>query len=209
MQINANSPSPTSADERAVSRRTVLRAAAVLGSASVAGLLPAPALASSTATRLPTLPFGPSIEDLGPYDDFRGCQSGDRIGVVAFKDFLHEHYPDRGWGIGRSCSAGFGSPRSLHKEGRALDWMRNVNRPAEKAEADEVIEWLLATDQHGHRYAMARRLGITQIIWNRRIWASYRPSWQPATAYGGHIDHVHFSFNWAGARRETSFWRAP
>jgi hypothetical protein len=55
---------------------------------------------------------------------------------------------------------------------------------------------------------MARRLGVMYIIWNGRIWGSYRAAegWR---SYGGanpHTDHVHFSFSRAGALKQTSYW---
>jgi hypothetical protein len=49
------------------------------------------------------------------------------------------------------------------------------------------------------------------IIWNKKIWGAYASSagWRPYSCSGVtgcHQDHVHFSFNWAGARAQTSFW---
>jgi hypothetical protein len=72
------------------------------------------------------------------------------------------------------------------------------------------LNWLLATDQYNNKHAMARRLGIMYIIWNRQIWASSRASegWRPYTRDNPHTDHIHFSFSWAGARRQTTWWTA-
>jgi hypothetical protein len=55
---------------------------------------------------------------------------------------------------------------------------------------------------------MARRLGVMYIIYNRRIWASYRAEegWRPYVGASPHTDHIHFSFSWAGARKQTSYW---
>jgi hypothetical protein len=60
----------------------------------------------------------------------------------------------------------------------------------------------------GRRFAMARRLGVMYIIHNRRIWGSYRATegWRPYVGANPHTDHVHFSFSWAGARKQTSYW---
>jgi hypothetical protein len=52
------------------------------------------------------------------------------------------------------------------------------------------------------------------IIWNHQIWKSYPSNGLPAGswhAYGGddpHSDRVHFSFSWAGALRQTSWWNS-
>jgi hypothetical protein len=55
---------------------------------------------------------------------------------------------------------------------------------------------------------MVRRLGVMYIIYNRRIWASYRAEegWRPYVGANPHTDHIHFSFSWAGARKQTSYW---
>ncbi|GKQ39634.1 hypothetical protein [Streptomyces sp. A012304] len=49
------------------------------------------------------------------------------------------------------------------------------------------------------------------MIWNRRIWMANRPGagWQPYRGANPHTDHVHFSFSWAGARKETSWRKGP
>jgi hypothetical protein len=55
---------------------------------------------------------------------------------------------------------------------------------------------------------MARRLGIMYIIWDHRIWTaqSGTEGWRRYTGRNQHVDHVHFSFGWPGARADTSFW---
>ena len=55
---------------------------------------------------------------------------------------------------------------------------------------------------------MARRFGINYIIWNRQQWKAWAPE-RGWTAYYGvspHTDHIHFSFNWDGAYKRTSWW---
>ena len=44
-----------------------------------------------------------------------------------------------------------------------------------------------------------------------QIWRAYKAleGWQPYTGSNPHTDHVHFSFSWAGAKKQTSFWTAP
>jgi hypothetical protein len=162
--------------------------------------------ASLPATAAPTAPrsYGPPIEAMSPYQGQHLCSPAAKPGVVAFRDLVLRSYPGtRSLGISRACTVG---GRSEHKEGRAFDWGVNVARPAEKAAADELLRWLHATDRYGNRFANARRLGVQYVIWNRRIWSSYAPTWR---AYGGpspHTDHVHVSFNWPGANKQTSFW---
>jgi hypothetical protein len=156
----------------------------------------------------PTPDRGPRIEPLAPYDPVRSCPStADRYskpGVVAFRDLLNATYGSHWSNILRSCTGG----PSEHWAGRALDWSLNAGRASDRATADDIFRWLFATDRYGNRYAMARRLGVMYIIWNGRIWGSYRAGegWR---SYGGvnpHTDHIHFSFSRAGALKQTSYW---
>lgn len=102
-------------------------------------------------------------------------------------------------GIDRNCSTG----TSEHKEGRAVDWMVNVNNTAQREAAADFLSWLTADGG-----AEARRLGVMYVIYNSRIWSIYRLSegWRSYTGYSPHTDHVHISLSWAGARASTSFW---
>ena len=115
-------------------------------------------------------------------------------------------YPGtRSLGIVRACSVG---GRSEHKEGRAFDWGGlRASSAADRAKVNNFTTWLFATDKD-QPPAMARRLGIQYVIWNKRIWGSYNASagWRPYTGANKHTDHVHISFTWAGARKNTSFW---
>jgi len=101
---------------------------------------------------------------------------------------------------------------SEHEEGRALDYMLDANNAADRAVANDFLGWLLATDQYGNQHAMARRLGVMYIIWNRQIWGAYRASegWRTYSCDGTpgscHTNHIHISFSWAGALRQTTWW---
>jgi peptidoglycan hydrolase-like protein with peptidoglycan-binding domain len=55
---------------------------------------------------------------------------------------------------------------------------------------------------------MAKRFGINYIIWNRQMWRAYDPArgWAPYYGVSPHTDHIHFSFNWDGAYKRTSWW---
>lgn len=149
--------------------------------------------------------FGPQIDAYARYEGQDRCLSTEQPGVRDFRAILQRHYGANGGGILRACNQG---GRSEHKEGRAYDWMLNANNASDRAKADEFLDWLLATDAHGNRHAMARRFGVMYIIWNGRTWSAYRPNdgWTRYTGADPHTDHIHFSFSWAGARRETSFW---
>ncbi|MEU9874043.1 hypothetical protein AB0C87_40000 [Actinomadura sp. NPDC048021] len=150
--------------------------------------------------------FGPQIDPYARYEGQQDCDPAAKPGVAAFRDLVLAAYPEtHDLGISREC--GRGGP-SEHKEGRAWDWGVDVHTQAHIAA--DLIDWLLATDRHGNPHALARRFGIMYMIWNRRMWEAYRPDagWRPYTGDNPHTNHVHFSFNWAGARKETTWWTA-
>ncbi|MGO1055465.1 discoidin domain-containing protein [Crossiella sp. CA198] len=160
------------------------------------------------AAPLPPAPtFGQAIEDY-PYRDPAptGCASGAQAGTLDWKDFLLRHYPNtRNLGIFVCNTAGGAGG---HDEGRAFDWGVNANNPVERDQAETVLGWLLAPDRFGNQHALARRIGIRFIIWNRRILHLNQQdkSWRPYSGASPHTDHVHFEMTWAGARRQTSWW---
>ncbi len=151
--------------------------------------------------------YGPAIEATADYEPQTTCSPRAKPGVVAFSKLLLRTYPStRSMGIARSCSVG---GTSEHKEGRAFDWGVSAGSAADRKRVRNLVRWLLQTDRHGNEYAMARRLGIQYMIWNKRIWRAYSADsgWSAYTGSSPHTDHVHFSFSWKGARKNTSFWK--
>jgi len=179
------------------------RAGVVAIVATVGGML---TLAVPSTHALPQPSFaGAPIDPYAPYQGQTTCEPTPKPGVVDFQDILLLDYPGRDLGISRDCSVG---GRSEHKEGRALDFAFNVNDPTQAAQANTVLDWLLATDAAGNPHAFMRRFGIMYIIWNRRIFRASNPGagWQPYSGTSPHTDHIHFSFAWNGARKQTSWW---
>jgi hypothetical protein len=195
--------------------RTAARRTLALGLAAfaLAALVPQGAVAAPQAPS-----FGPIIEDYAEYVGQRRCRPKPKPGVVAFQEALELAYPDSTWfNISRSCRDG---GQSEHKEGRALDWSRNAAVRSELATVKDLFAWLFATDAHGNTDAMARRLGLMYVIWNRKMWSAWSGEWEVFCVQRGrkckdpdsravmhaHRDHVHFSFSWPGARKQTSYW---
>ncbi len=193
-------------------------AAIVLGgglatAGTVGAAAPASAAASVPATPA-TLPSG--IEDLARYVPADSCDALAKPGTIAFAEQL-KSATGVGYTIPRNCGSDALST-SEHYDGRAVDWFTTIRDSTSKAKATAVINWLLATDAAGHQYANARRLGVMYIIWNNKIWGSYRASegWREysgcsaltSTAYDTtcHRNHVHFSLSWEGAHERTSWW---
>jgi len=185
-------------------RRGRAHIALMLASLTLFGVFAGVAPTSKAAPTTPS--FGPVIDDYQPYDGQDTCKSEEQPGVKDFRTLVLQTYPGtRNVGIHRECNIGAGSE---HKEGRAWDWGVNVNIPSEKAAAEDLLVWLLKTDAYGNKHANARRLGIMYVIWNHEIWKSYQSEkgWQPYDGPNPHTDHVHFSFSWAGAKRDTTWW---
>lgn len=177
------------------------------------------AVASMPAVAAPRAPrFGPLIEDYAGYVAPVRCRPAPKPGVEAFAALLEDAYPDTAWiGISRECE---GTPTSDHQEGRALDWGRDATDEDDRESVEDLFAWLFAEDRHGNADAIARRLGISYVIWNRRIWGSWAAEWdvycvkKPAgcrdpdsrALLNPHTDHVHISFGWDGARMLTTYW---
>jgi hypothetical protein len=175
-----------------------------------------PAVRGNPADRLTRVP----VDDFR-YDFARHCTRGPRAGTLALQHWLERHFRGIPWGIMRCEKLGHGD-YSLHAEGRALDWHLDVHRAGDRAEAKRLIGLLLAPDRLGNPAALARRIGVQEIIWDCRTWWAGAEELGPYSAcYGrhgkrrrhvddttAHRNHVHIGLNRRGAARLTSFWKA-
>jgi len=180
--------------------------AATMLLALTASLLPLVLSTAAAAARpQPVTPsFGRAIEDYAPYEGNTVCDPVDRPGVTKLARLIRQTYgSDESIGTSRGpCYT-----PSEHNDGRALDWMIDVSNRAEKAKADAFLSWLLATDKYGNKDAMARRLGVMYIIFNKRIWRPYSPrGWGAYDGTNPHTDHIHISLSYDGSSARTSFW---
>ena len=163
--------------------------------------------ARSGMEREPVTPRFPSeIEPYPAYDGQSTCSPVAKPGMVAYRDMVMAAYPGTtSYGISRDCGIG---GTSEHKEGRAWDWANDATTAAGRQRVANFLDWLLRTDEYGHPHAMARRLGVMYIIWNRRIFRLYRASegWTTYSGSSPHTDHVHVSLTRRGGAGRTSFW---
>ena len=159
---------------------------------------PAPAPAP-VAPAAPQKALPAALDVRTPYEAQVSCDPSDKPGVTAFAALMKSTYKSGLTGISRTCQG----DTSEHYDGRALDWMLSANDPKQKAIADSVVTWLSANNG-----AMARRFGISYIIWNRTMWREYAPErgWAAYSGSSPHTDHIHFSFSWDGAMARTSWW---
>ncbi len=197
-------------------RRLVLLVALI-----VAALAPA----AAHAFRLPE-PLGPLrgnpaealarvAADPETYDPARRCDPTPKPGVVAFARWLGTWGHGAYWGSYR-CERWGPRSASLHAENRAIDWHLDARRPADRAAAALLLTVLLAPDRAGTPHALARRMGVEELIWDCSYWsagmADFRP-YGPCRRRGvdrttAHRDHVHIGFSRAGAAGRTTFWLA-
>jgi len=151
------------------------------------------------------VPLAPSkalpaaVDASTPYEGQVSCDPRPKPGVTAFAALMKARYRTGYIGTYRPCQG----DTSEHYEGRAMDWMLNSTNAGQKAIANSVVSWLTASSG-----VMARRFGISYIIWNHKVWKGYRNSsvWTAYTGSVPHTDHVHFSFSWDGAMKRTSWW---
>ena len=187
--------------------RGVLRSCTVtLATAGiVGGLSPAAQAAPDNGPAAPVAASA-AIEPFATYQPQSTCDPSAKPGTLALANMLLEYYDaGRNGGISRDCSIG---GRSEHKEGRAFDWTLNVNRPEERAVAEQFITWLLDEGPNGDAAYNARRLGVMYVIWNGRIWSADHAArgWLQYRGPNPHTDHIHISLSWSGAMKRTSFW---
>ncbi|MFZ1362373.1 MAG: peptidoglycan-binding domain-containing protein [Candidatus Nanopelagicales bacterium] len=167
------------------------------------GKAPFPTPAANAVKAIPggkAAPAGKS-DPAGKYVPQTSCDPAEKPGITAFKKAVLKMYPkSKDWGSSRECAF---DGISEHLEGRAWDWHADASNKDGFAAAGNLLHWL--TKDKG---ANAKRLGIMYIGYNHRIWAIYRVNegWRQLNNSNPHTDHVHFSFTWRGAQKQTSFW---
>lgn len=149
---------------------------------------------------------GKAIEGYALYTPQSVCDPAAGAGTLGLRDLLLSRYPStKSLGISRDCAVG---GQSEHKEGRAFDWGADVNNRADAAAVNDFLTALFTTDKHGNKYALARRMGIMYVIWDRKIWGVYLAdeNWRPYSGPNPHTSHAHISLTLPGGRGETSYW---
>jgi hypothetical protein len=187
---------------------------ATLAVAATSVAAPYGRVAHNPADKLAALP----IDDYR-YDHAKRCRKHPTKGALAMVDWLQRNSGGVFWGIMR-CEKLGRRDYSLHSEGRAIDWHLDVHSATDRRDARHLILLLLATDRAGNPHALARRMGVQEIIWNCQSWWSGADRMGPySLCYdrkgkrkkvddtSAHRNHVHIGLNLEGARMHTSFWR--
>ncbi len=176
---------------------------------------PLPPVKDNPADKLVELP----IED-SRYDHARRCAKRTKPGVVALAEWLDANTRGVFWGSYR-CEKWGRDSASLHAENRAIDWHLDAAARAERKAADRLFRLLLAPDAAGNPQALARRMGVQELIWDCGYWGAgmtgFRPYGPCYTKRGklrrnvhktiAHRDHIHIGMSKPGAKALTSFWQ--
>ena len=136
--------------------------------------------------------------------------------LLALQRWLEANVRGVFWGSYRSEKWGKGQA-SLHAENRAIDWHLDAAVRADERAAEKLIRLLLAPDSAGNPQALARRMGVEELIWDCGYWAApmtqfseYPPCYgklkRKLNKTDAHRDHVHIGMTKRGAAARTSFW---
>lgn len=189
-----------------LSGRSTLRVKLLL--ASFAGLLVpvAPVLAVTV--------YETPVEEYADYQPQTKCRTTVRPGTNELSQWIDAEFAG-GDAIPslRRCKVG---GTSEHKEGRAIDWMMNASKKAQRLEVRRFLTRLFAEDADGNHAALARRMGVMYVIWNDHMYASYdrfsKRDYTPCkpvtrcSKTARHRDHVHISLSRAGGKGLTSWY---
>ena len=162
---------------------------------------------------------GIAIDDV-EYDEATRCSRREKPGVVAFIAWLQRNAEGVFWGSYR-CEKWGKHSASLHAENRAVDWHLDAAVASHRRHAKALISMMLAPDTEGNPQALARRMGVQEIIWDCAYWGagmSQFKDYSPCLSKSGrikkavqktvaHRDHIHFGLSKAGAAGRTSFWQ--
>jgi hypothetical protein len=173
-----------------------------------------PPVPGNPADRLAAVPI-----EAFRYDPATHCAAKARRGTSELIAWLQANARGAFWGSYRCEKWGPGSA-SLHAENRAVDWHLDVTDRAARREARRLTLLLVAPDRLGNPQALARRMGVEEIIWDCGYWAQGMAAFSPYRVCSdkrgrlkqrldptvAHRDHVHFGLTRAGAAGRTSFW---
>ena len=175
---------------------------------------PMPPVKNNPADALLDVP----IED-STYDTAAKCKNRKNPGIVAMSAWLGANTRGVFWGSYR-CEKWGKDSASLHAENRAIDWHLDAAVKADRKAADRLFRLLLAPDAAGNPQALARRMGVEELIFDCGYWGAGMTDFKPySVCYtrkgkprkkvdktAAHRDHVHIGMTKAGAKGSTSFW---
>ncbi len=148
--------------------------------------------------------WGKALDESASYQGQSACVAAPSRGIAKLRALALSTY-GRGASSATPRPCAYGA-QSEHKDGRAWDWMLNVNNRADKRVAADFLGWITGRGPSNVKGEMARRLGIMYVIFNRKMWSAYSGTWHAYDGADPHTSHIHISLSWNGARAHTSFW---
>src|SRR3954471_6133506 len=121
---------------------------------------PLPAVKHNPADRLVAQPI-----EAFRYDAATHCKNQRNPGITKLATWLGQNTRGAFWGSYR-CEVWGKHSASLHAENRAIDWHLDAFSKADSRAADKLIRLLLAPDKLGNPQALARRMGVEELIWD-------------------------------------------
>jgi hypothetical protein len=175
---------------------------------------PLPPVKDNPADRLLEVPI-----EVPAYDHATKCSKRAKPGVTAMIAWLQANVRGVFWGSYR-CEKWGRKSASLHAENRAIDWHLDASVQADQRAAEKLFLLLLAPDALGNPHALARRMGVQELIWDCGYWGAgmtnfrpYEPCYTPrgkrrrgVDRTTAHRDHVHIGMTKDGAMARTSYW---
>ncbi|QIK65184.1 hypothetical protein G7072_01490 [Nocardioides sp. HDW12B] len=189
--------------------RAVVVTALVSATASFAVPVATPSLAPAASA------WTEAPEDYAAYEPEDGCRTRPLPGTGELASWIDRAFTG---GAARATMRTCSSSSSEHQDGRAIDWTMDADKRAQRREVARFLAKVFAEDPDGNRHALARRMGVMYVIWNDRIYASYRTfeardylssscrSVERCSKTLRHRDHVHLSLSQRGGRGLTSWY---
>lgn len=156
------------------------------------------------------------VEDYAAYEPQTTCRTTALPGTTTLTRWINNSY--RGGTARASLRACSSGGTSEHKDGRAIDWTMSATSRADRRTVKAFLTRIFAADAEATPHALARRMGVMYVIWNDRIWSSYRQfavrdylssgcrSLSTCSTTLRHRDHVHISLSTPGATARTSWY---
>jgi hypothetical protein len=194
--------------------------ATFLVAAPARAMIRLPAVPAQVAHNPAEGPIALPIED-SEYDPATHCSKLPKPGMAALQRWLEANVRGVAWGTYR-CEKWGKHQASLHAEGRANDWHIDARDPTDRRAAEQLVRLLLAPDSLANPQALARRMGVEEMIFDCGYWGAgmtqfekYAPCFNKRGTRRKHVDptvrhinHIHIGLTKAGAARRTSFWSA-
>lgn len=131
------------------------------------------------------------------WEGARNCTDEASSGAGALLAWCQANHqpPGRSLGIYNCRNVRGSATRSLHSEGRALDWGLPLSPEGGGTDVGHEL-----VDRLGSN---ADKLGLQCIIYDRTIWSAQSPTGRPYRGVNPHYDHLHIELTWEAARELT------